>query len=263
MSGTDPLISIRGLQVYRGGNLVLDDIDLDVHRGDFVGVVGPNGSGKSTLLLTIIGELQPTEGSITVFGDQPGSLANRGRIAWVSQAAANLPHNLRITVRELVGLGTLTWRNMIRPNRTERMERVNNAIQMVGLEDLADCDIRHMSGGQRQRAVVARGLASNAEVLILDEPLVGVDRTSRADFLRFLEDLCRTEKKTLLMVTHDHTAISRCTHCAVCIDGNVHVDEEMEIDSNPLMLSNLRGNLNPKDALNLTFSKAIQSKEEE
>ena len=90
-----------------------------------------------------------------------------------------------------------------------------------------------------------------------------MDRTSRADFLRFLENLCRTEKKTLLMVTHDHTAISRCTHCAVCIDGNVHVDEEMEIDSNPLILSNLRGNLNPKDALNLTFSKAIQSKEEE
>ena len=122
-------------------------------------------------------------------------MATSGRLAWVSQAASNLPQNLRITVRELVGLGTLTFANMIRPNRTERKKRVNDAIRMVGLEDLADRDIRHMSGGQRQKAVVARGLASNAEILILDEPLVGVDRESRKDFLRFLENLCRNEGK--------------------------------------------------------------------
>ena len=251
MADTSPLISIRGLKVHRGGALVLEGIDLDVHRGDFVGVVGPNGSGKSTLLLTIIGQLQPSEGSVSVFGESPGSIATSGRLAWVSQAASNLPHNLRITVRELVGLGTLTWRNMIWPNKTERNKRIDDAIRMVGLEDLANRDIRHMSGGQRQRAVVARGLASNAEILILDEPLVGVDRESRKDFLRFLENLCRNEGKTLLMVTHDHTAISRCTHCAVCIDGNVHVDEEIELSPNSLMLSNFSNEINLKESFSL------------
>lgn len=259
MSDADILISIRGLKVHRGGVIVLDGIDLDVRKGDFVGVVGPNGSGKSTLLLTIIGQLQPTEGTVSVFGDIPGSMATRGRLAWVSQAASNIPNNLRITVRELVGLGTLTSRNMIWPNRNERKERVNDAIRMVGLEDLADRDIRHMSGGQRQRAVVARGLASNAEVLILDEPLVGVDRESRKDFLRVLENLCRNEEKTLLMVTHDHTAIRRCTHCAVCIDGNVRLDEEIKNDSNPLMLSNFGGGINLKEVVPLTLN--FQSEE--
>ena len=110
MADADTLISIRGLKVHRGGAIVLDGIDLDVRKGDFVGVVGPNGSGKSTLLLTIIGQLQPTEGTVSVFGENPGSMATRGRLAWVSQAASNIPNNLRITVRELVGLGTLTWR---------------------------------------------------------------------------------------------------------------------------------------------------------
>ena len=102
MAEVQPIISVRGLKVQRGGRIVLDGINLDIHPGDFVGVVGPNGSGKSTLLLTIIGELEPLEGSITVFGGAPGSAVTRGRIAWVSQAAANLPSNLRISVRELV-----------------------------------------------------------------------------------------------------------------------------------------------------------------
>ena len=261
MADASPLISIRELKVHRGGAIVLDGINLDIHQGDFVGVVGPNGSGKSTLLLTIIGELQPTEGTVSVFGKSPGSMATSGRLAWVSQAASNLPQNLRITVRELVGLGTLTFANMIRPNRTERKKRVNDAIRMVGLEDLADRDIRHMSGGQRQRAVVARGLASNAEILILDEPLVGVDRESRKEFLRFLENLCRNEGKTLLMVTHDHTAISRCTHCAVCIDGNVHVDEEIKKSLNPIILSSIGNEIDLKESFSLEIN--LQSKEEE
>ena len=261
MADASPLISIRGLKVHRGGAIVLDGINLDIHQGDFVGVVGPNGSGKSTLLLTIIGELQPTEGTVSVFGKSPRLMATSGRLAWVSQAASNLSQNLRITVRELVGLGTLTVANMIRPNRTERKKRVNDAIRMVGLEDLADRDIRHMSGGQRQRAVVARGLASNAEILILDEPLVGVDRESRKDFLRFLENLCRNEGKTLLMVTHDHTAISRCTHCAVCIDGNVHVDEEIKKSLNPIILSSIGNEIDLKESFSLEIN--LQSKEEE
>lgn len=253
MATENPLISIKGLKVHRGGALVLDDINLDIHKGDFVGVVGPNGSGKSTLLLTIIGQLQPTEGRILVFDESPGSVATSGRLAWVSQAASNLPQNLRITVRELVSLGTLTLSNMIRPNRVERKKRVNDAIRMVGMEDLADRDIRHMSGGQRQRAVVARGLASNAEILILDEPLVGVDRESRKDFLRFLEGLSRNEGKTLLMVTHDHTAIRRCTHCAVCIDGNVRFADGIKTQPNPILLSGLNGisNLNEQLSINL------------
>ena len=260
MAEVKPIISVRGLKVQRGGRIVLDGINLDIHPGDFVGVVGPNGSGKSTLLLTIIGELEPLEGSITVFGGAPGSAVTRGRIAWVSQAAANLPSNLRISVRELVELGTVTGSNMLRFRDPQRSIRIDEAIRMVGLGDVENRDVGRLSGGQRQRAVVARGLASNADVLILDEPLVGVDRESRNDFLLFLENLCRKEGKTLIMVTHDHTAIGKCTHCAVCIDGNVQLENDAISTSNPLSFSGIHS-IRP-NVLG-EFKLAIQTKEEE
>ena len=226
MSKGEAIISVKDLKVQRGGAVVLDGVDLDIHAGDFVGLSGPNGSGKSTLLMTIIGELEPVAGSITVFGDKPGGRASRGRIAWVSQAAAQLPSNLKISVRELVSLGTMSWLDILLPlRRSSRRERVENAIRLVGLEDVAERDVQRLSGGQRQRAVVARGLATEAEVLILDEPLAGVDRASRDEFLKLLDRLCREEGKTLVMVTHDQTAIHKCTQCAICIDGNVRFDE--------------------------------------
>lgn len=226
MSKGEAIISVRDLKVQRGGAVVLDGVNLDIHAGDFVGLSGPNGSGKSTLLMTLIGELEPMAGSVTVFGGKPGSKASRGRIAWVSQAAAQISSNLRISVRELVDLGTMTRNDFFRFRRAERMERVDKAIQMVGLEDLADQDVQRLSGGQRQRAVIARGLATNAEVLLLDEPLAGVDRASRDEFLKLLDRLCRQDGKTLVMVTHDQTAIHQCTQCAICIDGNVRFESD-------------------------------------
>jgi zinc transport system ATP-binding protein len=256
MSKGEPIISVKDLKVQRGGAVVLEGVNLDIHEGDFVGLSGPNGSGKSTLLMTIIGELEPTAGSVKVYGAPPGSKASQGRLAWVSQAAAQLPTNLRISVRELVALGALKPTdvdplgrslvlemidtvflgalsffitgalNLVGIGRQEQRERVEKAIQLVGLEDVAERDVNRLSGGQKQRAVVARGLATEADVLILDEPLAGVDRASRDDFLRLLDRLCREEGKTLLMVTHDQTAIHQCTHCAICIDGNVQFDDD-------------------------------------
>jgi len=252
----EPIISVKDLKVQRGGAVVLEGVNLDIHEGDFVGLSGPNGSGKSTLLMTIIGELEPAGGSVKVYGARPGSKASQGRIAWVSQAAAQLPTNLRISVRELVDLGAMKPKNLspfansrlldfidtvllgslsyfvigalslVGIGRQEQRARVEKAIKLVGLEDVAERDVNRLSGGQKQRAVVARGLATEADVLILDEPLAGVDRASRDDFLRLLERLCKEEGKTLLMVTHDQTAIRQCTHCAICIDGNVQFDDD-------------------------------------
>ena len=256
MKTGEPIISVKDLKVQRGGAVVLEGVNLDIHEGDFVGLSGPNGSGKSTLLMTIIGELEPAGGSVKVYGAAPGSKASQGRLAWVSQAAAQLPTNLRISVRELVALGAMKPRNvspfansplldfidtvllgslsyfiigalgLVGIGRQEQRERVEKAIQLVGLEDVAERDVNRLSGGQKQRAVVARGLATEADVLILDEPLAGVDRASRDDFLRLLDRLCREEGKTLLMVTHDQTAIHQCSHCAICIDGNVQFDDD-------------------------------------
>ena len=235
------ILSIKGLSVERSGEKVIEDVDLEIDRGEFVGLVGPNGGGKTSLLLTILGELLPSAGTISVFGGPPGSSSTKGRIGWIPQAAAHLPKHLNISVRELIGLGTLTFRDMLLPRIARRREYVERAIQIVGLQDVADRDVGRLSGGQRQRAIIAKGLASKADFLILDEPLTGVDRNSRNEFLRFLDQLCHEENMTLLMVSHDLAAIHQSAHRSVYLEGRVRFDGNSEDMPDVSGLADLRG----------------------
>ena len=143
-----PILKVDDLSVSRSGKLVIHGINLEVFKGEFIGLVGPNGSGKSTLLLAILGVLKAQHGTISLYGHRPMSRNILGKIGWVSQAAAVMPKNVRITVRELIQLGTLTSRNMFFPRKAIHRERVENAIRMVGLEDVADNDIVHLVGPQ-------------------------------------------------------------------------------------------------------------------
>ena len=129
--------------------MIIKDICLTVHEGEFVGIVGPNGSGKSTLLLALLGVLKAQSGTIEIYGNPPMSRKLHRRIGWVSQAAANLPRDVRITVRELVRLGTLNSSNMFDWSDNGRRERVDQPIKMTGLEDVENTDIGRLSGGQR------------------------------------------------------------------------------------------------------------------
>ena len=235
------VLSIKKLSVERGGQRVLENINLDIELGDFVGLVGPNGGGKTSLILAILGILRPSNGTIKVFGETPRSPRTKGRIGWIPQAAAHLPKHLRVSVRELVGLGTLTFRDMFWPRNASHRERIERAIQLVGLQDVADQDVGRLSGGQRQRAVIAKGLASKAEFLLLDEPLVGVDRESRNEYLRFLDQLCHEENLTLLMVSHDLAAIHQSAHRSVYLEGSIRFDGKSENMPDLSGLANLRG----------------------
>ena len=160
MKQATSILDIKDLTVSRSGKVVLSEVDLQISKGEFIGLVGPNGSGKSTLLLTILGVLKAQHGTIEVYGQKPMSRSILGKIGWVSQAAAVMPKSVRITVRELVQLGTLNSRNMFWLRRGAHREKVDSAMKMVGLEDLADHYISRLSGGQRQRAVIGRALAS-------------------------------------------------------------------------------------------------------
>tara|TARA_Y100000766_G_C18770428_1_gene538085 strand:- start:85 stop:918 length:834 start_codon:yes stop_codon:yes gene_type:complete len=224
-----PILEIDNLTVIRSGKLVLKDVNLIVNKGEFVGIVGPNGSGKSTLLLTILGVLKAQEGNIKIYNSKPMSRNLYGKIGWVSQAASNLPKDIRITIRELVHLGTVNAKNMfslswfpIRNNA--RRERVKEAIKMVGLEDFQNIDISRISGGQRQRAVIARALATEAEFILLDEPLVGMDRDSRNSLLKLLDQFCHDSGKTIIMVSHDLSAIRQTTHRMIFLEETIKFD---------------------------------------
>jgi zinc transport system ATP-binding protein len=237
----EPILVVNDLTVSRSDKVVLKDVNLKVCKGEFVGLVGPNGSGKSTLLLSILGVLKIQKGSVKIYGQQPFSRASIGRIGWVSQAASNLPRDVRITVRELVRLGTLNGKNMFSWADNGRRERVNKAIKMVGLEDVENVDVSRLSGGQRQRAVIARALATEADFILLDEPLVGMDREARNSLLRLLDQLCHDSDKTILMVSHDLTAIRQTAHRMIFLEEKIRYDGPTEDFPDLESLAGLRG----------------------
>lgn len=231
----ESMLEANNLSVIRSGKIVLEDVNFQIKEGEFVGIVGPNGGGKSTLLLTILGILSPAKGEVKVFGHNPQFVNFNGKVGWVSQDAASIPTKMRMTVRELISLGTISSKNLFSFRRGKESSAVEDAIKLVGLEDLAEADIGRLSGGQRQRAVIGRALASNAELLIFDEPLVNVDRSARNGILKLLDDLCHNENKTLLMVSHDLTAIRQSAHRIVYLDGQV------QFDGQPSDIPNLSG----------------------
>lgn len=241
MTVPKPILKIKDLSVSRSGKVVIHDIDLTVNEGEFIGLVGPNGSGKSTLLLAILGVLKSQTGTIGIYGYKPMSRNLLGKIGWVSQAASVMPKNVRITVRELIHLGTLNSKNMFFLRRGVHREKVNAAIKMVGLEEVADHDIARLSGGQRQRAVIGRALASDAEFILLDEPLVGIDRDSRNSLLKLLDTLCHEEGKTILMVSHDLAAIRQTAHRMIYLEESIRFDGMTEDFPDLSTLAGLRG----------------------
>ena len=236
-----PILEVSDLAVNRSGRLILNNINVTIRRGEFVGLVGPNGSGKSTLMLTILGILKSQKGTVRIFNHQPQSNHLIGKIGWVSQAAANLPKDIRITVRELVRLGTVNGKNMFKFNDRSRIGQVDRAIAMVGLEEVQHTDIARLSGGQRQRAVIARALASEAEFILFDEPLVGIDRDARNSLLKLLDRLCHDEGKTILMVSHDLTAIRQTAHRMIFLEESIRFDGATKDFPDLVELAGLRG----------------------
>ena len=240
IQGPPPLL-IQGLSVVRSGKTVLKEIDLVIEKGEFVGIVGPNGSGKSTLLLATLGVLKAQTGTVEIYGESPLSRRLYGKVGWVAQAAANLPRHVRVTVRELVQLGTVNIGNMFSFMSDERRQRVKKAIEMVGLEDVQDIDVGRLSGGQRQRAVIARALASDADFILLDEPLVGIDRDARNSLLKLLDRLCHDEGKTIVMVSHDLAAMSQTAHRMIFLEETIRFDGDAKDFPDLNALASLRG----------------------
>ena len=239
-----PILQINELSVARSGEIVIQGVTLDVRKGEFVGLVGPNGSGKTTLLLTILGLLEPvpnTDSRVRLYGNDGFSKSDYGRIGWVPQAGSRLSKHIRITVREIVRLGSLNQRNMFLLGDSSGNARVERALDMVGLVEKADTDVSRLSGGELQRAVIARALASEADFLLLDEPLVGVDLPSRNSLLKLLDHLCHIEHMTVLMVSHDLTAISQAAHRIIYLEQSVRYDGPSEDLPDFSSLAGLRG----------------------
>jgi zinc transport system ATP-binding protein len=197
---TEPVISLRGVRAELGSRTVLRGIDLTVNRGEVVALLGANGSGKSTAVRTVIGQVPVTDGEIELFGTPRRRFRDWRRLGYVPQrttAAGGVP----ATVTEVVASGRLS-RTRLGILRKADHEAIRRAIDLVGLADRAKDSVNALSGGQHQRVLIARALASEPELLIMDEPMAGVDLASQEVLARTLRgEVARGT--TVLLVLHE------------------------------------------------------------
>ncbi|PYE18012.1 ABC-type Mn2+/Zn2+ transport system ATPase subunit [Williamsia limnetica] len=196
-----PAISVKDVSVYYGDVHALEHVDLDIAPGRICGLIGMNGSGKSTLFKSIMGLVKPDAGTVSISGGTPAQARSNGLISYVPQSE-DVDWTFPISVREVAMTGRYGHQNFMRRPRKADKEAVAHALEQVELTDLADRQIGRLSGGQRKRAFVARGIAQDADVLLLDEPFAGVDKKSEATIIRLLISLA-AEGKTILISTHD------------------------------------------------------------
>jgi manganese/zinc/iron transport system ATP- binding protein len=178
---------------------VLWDVDMNLPEGSLIGVIGPNGSGKSTLLKSIMGLLPLNSGYISLFGEPLEKV--RHRISYVPQRET-VDWDFPIRVREVVAMGRYGKLTLLGRLSRHDQERIDEAIHKVGLEDFAQRQISQLSGGQQQRVFLARALAQEADLYLMDEPFAGVDAASEQSIIGVLAEM-RANGKTVLMVHHD------------------------------------------------------------
>ncbi len=194
-----PAVEVHNLAASYNRKPVLWDIDFRVPTGKLVGIVGPNGSGKTTLLRNIMQLMQPDSGYVKLFGQDLDQV--RERISYVPQRES-VDWSFPASVREVVEMGRYSPKNLIRRLSRSDKEQVNLALERVGMLDYANRQISQLSGGQQQRVFLARALAQNADLYLMDEPFVGVDAATEEAILELLSDL-RGKGKTVIIVHHD------------------------------------------------------------
>ena len=204
---TPQALCVDAVSFAFGSQTVLDCVTFDVHHGEFVALTGPNGAGKSTLLRILLGLLPPLAGTVEVFGASPRDLRDRWRIGYVPQRSV-LPENLPATVEEVVATGRLARRGWSRRPGPADREAVSHALESVLVDDLRRRRMHELSGGQQQRVLIAKAFASEPDLLILDEPVAGIDADSQRRFRDSLVHFGRSHGTAVLLVSHELGAVA-------------------------------------------------------
>jgi zinc transport system ATP-binding protein len=224
------LVRAAGLSFGYGHEAVIRDVTLEVRAGEFVALVGPNGSGKSTLLKVLLGALEPQSGRVELLGRAPEDVRDRWRVGYVPQRPSLLSE-VPATVKEIVAAGRLRRRGWWRGLTASDHAAVRHAIESVGLADLAERPLNELSIGQQQRAFIARAFAGEPELLVLDEPIAGVDAESQRRFRDSLVHLIRQHGAGVLLVSHELAAV------ADVIDRVVVLKQRVVFDGSPSELA--------------------------
>ncbi|MGZ0654835.1 metal ABC transporter ATP-binding protein [Coraliomargarita sp. W4R72] len=213
----EPLVCFDGVSFSYGHNLVIDDADFDIYKGESVCVIGPNGGGKSTLLKLMLGLLTPDRGEIRLFGES--TKRGRARVGYVPQQIEFDPL-FPVSALDVALMGRLNKSSLGFVTKADRVS-AQDALTKMGLADQAKQPFASLSGGQRQAVLIARALVAKTELLLLDEPTAHVDIAAEERLMSSLKAL--GSELTVITVSHDLAFVSRSVPKVVCVNRCVHV----------------------------------------
>ncbi len=196
---------------------VLEDINLTVNEGDFIGLIGPNGGGKTTLLKVLLGLIAPQQGEIAILGYPVAK--GRRYVGYVPQVL-EFDRDFPVRVADVVRMGRLGKRRLLQRYNAQDEAIVRQVLEQVGMEEMSDRPIGELSGGQRQRVYIARALASEPRILLLDEPTANIDTRVQASIYELLREL--NQFITILMISHDMGAISTYVKTVGCLNRRLY-----------------------------------------
>lgn len=212
------VFEVKDLTYKINGSDIIKDISFRVLQGEYSAVIGPNGGGKTTLIRLLLGLEKKSSGSIKLFGKDQKSFKSWNKIGYVPQRVSQVDQYFPATVEEVVKMGRTASRGLFSRETQADKDAVEHAMQRMDVVNLKDKLIGELSGGQRQRVMIARALASEPEILILDEPNTGVDMVSQNRFYTLLRELNKNDGMTILFITHDVGVIADDIQTMLCIN---------------------------------------------
>ncbi|QFR48223.1 metal ABC transporter ATP-binding protein [Sulfurimonas lithotrophica] len=198
-----PIFDVENLNFNVGGVNILSNVSLQIFNSQYIAIIGPNGGGKTTLIRLLLGLERLNSGKIKIYGKTHSEFKEWYKIGYVPQRASHVDINFPATVLDIVKMGRTAQRKIFSTMSKEDETLVLDAMEQMDIMHLKDKMVGTLSGGQRQRVMIARALASQPEVLILDEPNTGVDVASQNRFYSLLRKLNKEKKITIIFITHD------------------------------------------------------------
>lgn len=213
----NPMITVQDVSFAYGKDNILTDVNFIVEEQEYIGIIGANGAGKSTLMKLILGQLTPDKGEVIVATDS---------IGYVPQVGFHAVNNFPANVEEIVLTGLYHEIGMFHFPKKEHRQKVLDALTLVGMEDYRKRMLSELSGGQQQRVLIARAFITNPRLLVLDEPLTGIDKEAGEQLYQLLYKLNTEYGMTIVMVTHNMEQVARYTNRFYHVNnGTVHLDK--------------------------------------
>ncbi|SDL09914.1 zinc transport system ATP-binding protein [Halarsenatibacter silvermanii] len=227
-------VRLRNVRFSYEEEKAVRDVNLKLEKGDFAAFIGPNGSGKSTVIKMLMGALEPDEGRVEVLEKDVTRLRDWTDIGYISQEVREFNQSFPATVREIVGSNLYNEMGFFRFLNDRLEEKIHRALKLVDMENFRGRRIGNLSGGQQQRVFIARMMVNDPELILLDEPLSGVDIKTQDEFYRIIGDINSELNKTVIMVSHDVNVISSHANYVVCFENgraHLHRSDEFNYDS--------------------------------